>query len=47
MIDPCCCQWGCNCRIRNGVCKVCEAKARQREKLKEASAVFVSNVKSG
>ena len=28
--DPCCCQWGCDCRIRNGVCHICEAKRKIR-----------------
>lgn len=24
--DPCCHKWGCDCRVSNGTCKVCEAK---------------------
>jgi len=44
MIGPCCCQWGCNCRIGlDNKCKVCTLKALQA-KLKSLSPDFcVSN----
>lgn len=31
MTNPCCCQWGCLCRLTDdNVCRVCDAKAKQK-----------------
>lgn len=27
--DPCCCKWGCECRIIDGQCHVCAAKIKR------------------
>ncbi len=28
--DPCCCQWGCKCRVQaDGSCRVCEEKLKR------------------
>lgn len=29
--DPCCCKWGCTCRVRDGKCHVCTTKEKQKE----------------